>query len=75
MCYSPGIKYNCPKCESDAIGFIIDEKFKEWLETMRLIAKKKINLSNSYKDYKEKPNSIKWMCYKCRDCGIVQKNK
>lgn len=71
--YSPGIRYQCPQCKSESIGFIIDPKFKEWLEIMRLINANKIKLCNLYKDYKENPNSIKWMCYKCRDCGIVQK--
>ena len=73
--YSPGIKYSCPQCESCSIGFIYDEKFKEWLETMRLINTKKIKLSDSYKDYKAHPNSMKWKCYKCNDCGIVQEKK
>lgn len=71
--YSPGVKYQCPQCKSDAVGFIIDEKFKEWLEILRLVNANKVKLSNLYKDYKKNPNSIKWMCYKCRDCGIVQK--
>jgi len=69
--YSPGIKYSCPGCQSHSIGFIIDEKFKEWLDIMRLINAEKIKLSNSYRDYKIHPKSVKWMCYKCRDCGIV----
>ena len=55
------------------IGFIFDEKYKEWLETMQMINRKKIKLSNSYKDYKANPNSMKWKCYKCSDCGIVKK--
>ena len=69
--YSPGIEYFCPGCNSNKIGFIFDEKYKEWLETMRLINAKKIKLSNSYKDYQSNPNSMKWKCYKCCDCGIV----
>jgi hypothetical protein len=69
--YSPGIKYSCPQCESCSIGFIYDERFKEWLDTMKLINEKKIKLSNSYKDYKNNQNSMKWKCYKCSDCGIV----
>ena len=71
MYHSPGVKYSCPRCESSSIGFIIDEKFKEWLEIMLLINARKVKLSNSYRDYKVHPKSMKWMCYKCRDCGIV----
>ncbi len=71
--YSPGIECLCPGCNSNKIGFIFDEKYKEWLETMQMINAKKIKLSNSYKDYKAQPNSMKWKCYKCSDCGIVQK--
>ena len=74
MYYSPGVEYSCPRCESCAIGFIIDDKYKKWLDTMRLINAQKIKLSNLYNDYKENPNSVKWMCYKCRDCGIVKKS-
>lgn len=71
--YSPGESYFCPQCKSESVGFIIDDKYKKWLDTMRLIKAKKVKLSNLYKDYKTNPDSIKWMCYKCRDCGIVQK--
>ena len=71
--YSPGIKYNCPRCESSLIGFVIDEKYKKWLDTMKLINSKMIKLSNLYTDYNQNPDSVKWMCYKCRDCGVVQK--
>ncbi len=69
--YSPGIKYSCPQCESNSIGFVIDRKFKEWLNLMKLINENKVKLSNLYKDYKTNSKSINWMCYKCRDCGIV----
>lgn len=69
--YSPGIKYSCPQCEANSIGFIIDRKFKEWLDVMKLINENKVKLSNLYIDYKVNPNSMKWKCYKCSDCGIV----
>ena len=73
MYHSPGIEYSCPQCRSTAIRFIFDEKYSEWFEMMRSISARKIKLSNLYKDYKTHPNSIKWMCYKCKDCGVVQK--
>jgi len=72
--FSPGIEYHCPRCESCEIGFVIDNKYKKWLDTMKLINHREIILSNLYIDYKNNPDSVKWMCYKCRDCGIVVKS-
>jgi hypothetical protein len=72
--YSPGIEYHCPRCESCKVGFIIENKYKKWLDTMKLINHRKIKLSNLYNDYKKNPDSVKWMCYGCRDCGVVLKN-
>ena len=69
--YSPGIKYHCPLCESCKVGFIIEEKYKKWLYAMQLINRREIRLSDLYKDYLKNLDSVKWMCYECRDCGVV----
>jgi hypothetical protein len=71
--YSPGKGYHCPRCKLRLIGFIFDNKYREWFDIMRLINSRQVKLSNLYKDYKKNPDTVKWMCYGCRDCGVVMK--
>jgi hypothetical protein len=59
------------QCNSNRVGFIFDDNFKEIFFVKELIYNKKVILSNSIHDYYRNTGGPKWMCYDCHDCGVV----
>ena len=66
------MRYLCPRCDSNLIGFIIDN-FQELDLAMSMIRAKKVRLSDLYEDYLRNTKDPKWICYECYDCGVVLK--
>lgn len=70
MYYSPGVKYLCPRCDSDQVRFVFDANCLNWDESMRLIKECKVKLIDSFECATGLP---KWICKKCYDCGVLEK--
>ena len=64
------MRYLCPRCHSNLIGFVLDD-ITELDNVMSLIRAKKVMLSDLYKDYQSNTRAPKWICYECYDGGIV----
>ena len=69
--YSPGIKYMCPRCSSNSVRFIFDDKTNDVWGIAEMIHSNSINLSEDIRDYYNNVDAPKWLCYECYDCGIV----
>ena len=69
--YSPGVEYFCPRCESNSIRFIFDNKANEIWKIAELIHMQKVELSQEMSDYYSNLEAPKWLCYGCYNCGVV----
>lgn len=70
MYYSPGVKYLCPRCNSDLVRFVFDANCYNWDESMKLIKENKVKIIDSLECATGLP---KWICKNCYNCGAVQK--
>lgn len=70
--YSPGIKFHCPSCNSQRIGFIFEKELKNISLEEKQIHQNKVILSNSKTNHQSKPS---WLCYDCYACGNIEKKE
>jgi len=74
--YSPGIKLNCPKCNSDKISIFFKPGFigKEQTPWCNLIDDGNFSLCNDYEIIKKSNYNPNWNCKNCYDGGVILKN-
>ena len=71
--YSPGKKFNCPRCDSTKINFIFKPGFRgKDIEFWCLIIHDKvIELCNVYEIIMKNNCCPNWICKDCYDAGVV----
>ena len=74
--YSPGIKLNCPKCNSDKISIFFKPGFigKEQTPWCDLMDDGNFSLCNDYEIIKKSNYNPNWNCKNCYDGGVILKN-
>jgi ssDNA-binding Zn-finger/Zn-ribbon topoisomerase 1 len=74
--YSPGIKLNCPKCNSDKISIFFKPGFigKEQTPWCDLMDDGNFSLCNDYEIIKKNNYNPNWNCKNCYDGGVILKN-
>lgn len=61
----------CPRCNSNLVRFIFDDKYNAIWRIAELIHVKKVKLSEDIKYYYADKDTPKWLCYECYNCGVV----
>jgi len=74
--YSPGIKLNCPKCNSEKISIFFKPGFigKEQTPWCDLMDDGNFSLCNDYEIIKKSNYNPNWNCKNCYDGGVILKN-
>ncbi|MBT4327799.1 MAG: hypothetical protein HOD60_12995 [Candidatus Nitrosopelagicus sp.] len=74
--YSPGIKLNCPKCDSEKISIFFKPGFigKEQTPWCDLMDDGNFLLCNDYEIIKKSNYNPNWNCKNCYDGGVILKN-
>ena len=74
--YSPGIKLNCPKCNSEKISIFFKPGFigKEQTPWCDLMDDGNFLLCNDYEIIKKSNYNPNWNCKNCYDGGVILKN-
>ena len=74
--YSPGIKLNCPKCNSEKISIFFKPGFigKEQSPWCDLMDEGNFLLCNDYEIIKKSNYNPNWNCKNCYDGGVILKN-
>ena len=71
--YSPGKKFNCPRCDSTKITFVFKRGFrgKDIELWCSIIHNETVELCNEYQIIMKNNYSPLWLCKDCYDGGVV----
>ena len=72
--YCPGIKLNCPTCNSEKISIFFKPGFigKEQTPWCKLMDTGNFSLCNDYEIIMNSNYSPNWICKDCHDCGVIR---
>ena len=71
--YSPGKKFNCPRCDSTKISFVFKPGFrgKDIESWCSIIHDDTVELCNVYEIIVKNNYCPNWICKDCYDAGVI----